>query len=53
MVLANFQFKDKFGKACFFQGIFLLATNSVDVILEMFFLSFSNANILFAERELI
>lgn len=53
MVLANFQFKDKFKKAQFFQKTLLVADISVEMILEILFLTFNNANMLFVERELI
>lgn len=45
MILASFQVEDKLGKACFFQEIFLLVTMNVDIILAIFFLTFSNADI--------
>lgn len=45
MVLANFQVGDKFGKARFFLETFLLANTSVEMILKMPFLIFSNADI--------
>ena len=45
MVIAGFQIEDKLGKAQFFQESFLLAETSIKVVLEMYFLTFSNANI--------
>lgn len=45
MVLASFQVKNKFRRACFFQKIFLLADISVKMGLEMFFLTLSNMDI--------
>ena len=52
MVLASFQVEDKLGKARFFQKAFLLANTSIEVVLGMPFLTLSNANIQFAEKEL-
>ena len=52
MVLASFQVEDKLGRARFFQETFLLANISVKVVLGILFLTFSNANIQFAEKEL-
>ena len=45
MVLTGFQIKDKFKRAWFFKKMFLLADFSIEVVLEMFFLIFSNTNI--------
>ena len=53
MVMAGFQVVDKLGRARFFQESFLLAETSMEVVLGMLFLAFSNANIQFAEKELI
>ena len=53
MVIAGFQIEDKLGKAQFFQKSFLLAETSMEVVLGMPFLAFSNANIQFAEKELL
>ena len=47
MVLASFQMDDTLGRAQFFQKTFLLADLSVEVVLEMPFLTLSNANIKF------
>ena len=52
MVIAGYQVIDELGKAWFFQKIFLLANNIMKVVLEMPFLTFSNTNIQFAEKEL-
>ena len=52
MVIAAFQVKDKLGRARFFQETFLLADTSIEVILEMPFLTLSNADIQFVEMEL-
>ena len=51
MVIAGFQIKDKLGKARFFQEWFLLGNISMKVVLGMFFLTFNNADIQFAEKE--
>ena len=48
MVLASFQIEDKLGRPRFFQETFLLANFSVEVVLKMPFLTFSNTNIQFA-----
>ena len=52
MVIAAFQVKDKLGRARFSQETFLLADTSMEVVLGMPFLTFNNANIQFAEKEL-
>ena len=52
MVLADFQVKDKLGKAGFFQESFLLANISAEVVLGIPFLTFSNAEVQFVEKEL-
>ena len=52
MVLADFQIENKLGKARFFQETFLLANISVEIVLDMLFLTLSNANIQFVEKEL-
>ena len=51
MVIAGFQVKDKLDRARFFQKSFLLAETSMEVVLGMPFLTLSNANIQFAEKE--
>ena len=53
MVIAGFQVEDQLGKARFFQKSFLLAETSMEVVLGMPFLTFSNADIQFAVKELI
>lgn len=45
IVLASFWMDNKFGQACFFQKSFLLAKISIEVVLNMPFLTFNNANI--------
>ena len=52
MVLADFQVEDKLGKARFFQETFLLADISAEVVLGMPFLTLSNADVQFVEKEL-
>ena len=52
MVLANFQVEDKLGRTWFFQETFLLADISAEVVLGMPFLTFSNADVQFVEKEL-
>ena len=53
MVIAGFQVEDKLSRVRFFQESFLLAETSMKVVLEMPFLALSNADIQFAEKELI
>ena len=52
MVLANFRMEDKLGRTRFFQETFLLADISAEVVLGMPFLTLSNANVQFVEKEL-
>ena len=52
MVLANFQVEDKLGRTRFFQETFLLANISAEVVLGMPFLTLSNADVQFKEKEL-
>ena len=52
IVIAGFKVEDKLGRARFFQESFLLAETSMEVVRRMLFLTFSNANIQFAEKEL-
>lgn len=53
MVIATFQAIDKLDKARFFQKIFLLTKNSIKIILRILFLSLSNTNFQFVEKELV
>ena len=53
MVLANFQVEDKLGRARFFQETFLLADISMEVVLGILFLTLSNADVQFVEKEFI
>ena len=52
MVIAAFQVVDKLGHSWFFQETFLLADISMEVGLGMPFLTLSNADVQFAEKEL-
>ena len=52
MVLANFQVEDQLGRIRFFQETFLLADISTEVVLGMLFLTLSNADVQFVEKEL-
>lgn len=52
MVLASFQGKNKLERVQFFYKTFLLANTGVKMVLEILFLTFSNAKILFAEQKL-
>ena len=51
-ILASFQIKDTFEKARFFQKTFLLADLNIEIVLEMLFLTLSNADIKFAWKKL-
>lgn len=53
MVLASFPIEDKLGQPRFFQETFLVANTSLAVILNMLFLTLSNAIVLFKARKLI
>lgn len=50
MILIVF-FVDKLIQVLFFEEIFLVADNSIEIILRMFFFSLSNADVHFAEIE--
>ena len=52
LVITGFQVIDKLGKARFFQETFLLADTIMQVVLGLPFLTLSNADIQFAEKEL-
>ena len=45
MTIARFLLYDILGKIWFFEETFLLADTSIDMVLEMFFISLSNANV--------
>ncbi len=49
MASANFLLQDSLGSVWFFEETFLLADTSMDVVLEIPFLSLSNADVEFAE----
>ena len=53
MVIAGFSLQDKLRKVWFFQETFLVVDTRMKIVLEMLFLTFSNADIQFAERELV
>lgn len=53
IVIAGFQILKKLNRVYFFKKIFLLANISIDIIFEMFFLIFSNTNILFIDWKFI
>lgn len=52
MIPISFQVKDKLEKANFFQKTFLLVVINMEVVLNMFFFTFSNTNIQFPNKEL-
>ena len=52
MVIAGFSVQNKLGKVRFFEETFLLADTSMAVVLGMPFLTFSNADMWFARKEL-
>lgn len=51
MILAGFSDNDKLEKVWFIEETFLLAVNSMKVVLRMLFLSFPNADVQFVEKE--
>ena len=53
IVIADCSVKDKLGKIRFFRKTFLLANIGLEMVLGMLFLTFSKADIRFAERELV
>lgn len=53
MTIASLRVTDKLSRAHFFQETFLMANTSMKVVLGIFFLTFSNADIWFAKKELI
>ena len=53
MVIADCLVKNKLGRVQFFQETFFLANIGLEVVLGMLFLTFSKADIWFAERELV
>lgn len=53
VALISFWVVDKLNKTRFFLETFLLADISAEMVLDILFLNFSNANIQFTEKELI
>ena len=53
IIIADCSVKNKLKRVRFFQEIFLLANISLEMVLGMFFLILSKADIRFAERELV
>lgn len=53
MILANFQVKNNFWRVQYFQKTFLVTNISAGIIFGMLFLTLSNLDIEFAEKELI
>ncbi len=49
MVLASFSLQDSLGRVRFFEETFLLAEINIEMVLEIPFLSFSNADVKFTE----
>ena len=52
IVIVGFQIEDKLDRVWFFQESFLLANTRMEIVLGMVFVTFSNANIQFREKEL-
>ena len=52
MIIAAFRVVNKLGRSWFFQETFLLAEISMEVVLAMLFLTFSNVDVQFAEKKL-
>ena len=52
MVIIDFQVEDKVNKPRFFQKTFLVIDIKFKVILEIFFVKISNADMLFGEKTL-
>ena len=53
IVIADFQIENKANRPKFFQEIFLMVDTKFEVILKMFFLKISNANISFDKKTLM
>ena len=53
IVLTSFQVEDKLRKAQFFQETLLLANINAEIVLDMLFLTLSNVDVQFVEKELI
>lgn len=52
MIIVEFSIQNSLGKIPFFEKCFLLADISIEIVLKMFFLNFSNANIKFMNAKL-
>lgn len=53
MIVADFSLQDKLGKVQFFEVTFLLANTSMDMVLGKSLFTLSDADIRFAERNLV
>ena len=53
MVIPDFQVEDKANRPRLFQEVFLKTDTKFEMILVMFFLKISNADVLFGEKTLI
>ena len=53
IALTKFSIRDSLERAYFFEETFLLAVTSIKMVLEMFFLIFSNADFKFSTEKLI
>ncbi len=51
MVIVGFLIQDRLEKILFFEETFLLANISIEMVLKMFFLTFSNINIRFVKKK--
>lgn len=52
IVLAGFSVQDKLGKVQFFEETFLLTNTNMEMVVEMRFLTLSNANVQFIKKKL-
>lgn len=52
MVITYFQVQNKLKKTRFFKKIFLVPDTSMEVVFGLFFLNFSNINMVFVEKKL-
>ena len=53
MIITNFKVKVKINRSKFFQKIFPVSDTKFEIILKMFFLKISNADVLFDDRKFI
>ena len=53
MILASFQVENKLGRARIFQKTFLIADINIEIVLDMLYLTLSNADVWLLEIELI